>query len=233
VERFPERSDLRLELATLAQHAGHFDLALAELERLLPKANPGSPAAAEVRMRLSECYLKTKDLKRALSHIEAARQIRPDDPRVLQDLGLIYSSVGRTREAMQVYEACLKQNGDNAVVLNNLAYLIAENGGDLDQALTFAQRARQKAPDDMWFADTVGWIYFKKNLPDNARGVFEDIVQKKPGEPIFRYHLALTLAHTGRSDLAKKELRTALQHHPSAEDTGKIKEQLAKMGAAL
>jgi tetratricopeptide (TPR) repeat protein len=232
VERFPERNDLRLDLATLTEQAGRFDLAIAELEGLLPKASPGSSAAVEVRTRLSECYLKRKDFDQALTHIEAARQIQPENPMVLQDVGLVYSGLGRTKEAMRAYEACLKYDGDNGVALNNLAYLIAENGGDLDQALTLAQRARQKTPSDIGFADTLGWIYFKKNLPENAREIFEDIVRRKPDEPVFRYHLALTLARTGRADLAQKELRAALQDHPSAEDTGKITEQLARLAAA-
>ena len=43
------------------------------------------------------------------------------------------------------------------------------------------------------FADTIGWIYLKKNLTDNALEIFENIVKSKPMEPIFRYHLALAL----------------------------------------
>ena len=47
----------------------------------------------------------------------------------------------------------------------------AEEGLDLDAALTMAQRARQLAPNATAMADTVGWIYIKKNLPDSAIAV--------------------------------------------------------------
>ena len=119
------------------------------------------------------------------------------------------------------------------MVLNNLAYLIAENSGNLDQALTFAQRARQKMPNQLGFIDTIGWIYFKKNLPDNALEVYENLVRKKPDEPIFRYHLALVLLQKNQTFRARKELQTALASHPSVDESGKIAEQLARMGAAL
>jgi tetratricopeptide (TPR) repeat protein len=230
VKRFPARSDLRLEYATLAEHADRLDIAIADFEALLPKALPNSQAWTETHMRLAECYLKRKDLQAALTHIEAARKAQPENPMVLHDLGLIYDSLGRAAEARQAYEASLQHDGSNGEVLNNLAYLIAEQGGDLDQALTLAQRAQQKAPNNPWFTDTLGWIYFRKKLSDNALDLFEKIVRKNPGEPLFRYHLALALLEKGQTARARKELQTALASHPSPQDAGRIKEQLARIG---
>jgi len=86
-------------------------------------------------------------------------------------------------------------------------------------------------PNQLGFVDTIGWIYFKKNLPDNALEVFDDLVRKKPDEPIFRYHLALVLLQKGQTVRARQELQTALASHPSVEESSKIKEQLAKIGA--
>ena len=59
----------------------------------------------------------------------------------------------------------------------------------------------------------------------------ENLVRKKPDEPIYRYHLALVLLQKGQTFRAKQELKTALASHPSVDESGKIKEQLAKMGA--
>jgi tetratricopeptide (TPR) repeat protein len=230
VKRFPARNDLHLEYAILAERAGRLEIAIAELDALLPKALPNSQASTETHMRLAECYLKRKDLQAALTHIEAARNAQPDNPMVLHDLGLIYDSLGRPKEAQQAYEASLQHDGNNGEALNNLAYLIAEQGGDLDHALTLAQRARQKAPDNPWFADTLGWIYFRKKLSDNALDLFESSVRKNPEEPIFRYHLALALVEKGQTARARKELQKALGSHPSPQDAGRIKEQLAKIG---
>jgi tetratricopeptide (TPR) repeat protein len=231
IRKSPERLDLRLALASTAQRLRRIEVATPELEWLATKLQPNSIQYAEVEARLSECSLLRKDLQSALTQIEVAHKLQPDNPLVLHDLGLIYDSLGRRKEARQVYEASLRFNNDDGVVLNNLAYLIAENSGDLDQALTFAQRAKQKMPNQFGFIDTIGWIYFKKNLPDNALEVFEDLVRKKPDEPTFHYHLALVLLQKGQTLRAKQELRAALASHPSVEESGKIKQQLAKMGA--
>ena len=107
---------------------------------------------------------------------------------------------------------------------------MAQNGGDLDQALTFAQRARQKMPNELAFADTLGIIYLKKNLVENALEILEDLVRKKPGEAVFRLHLGEALLKKGETAKGKKELQTALASKPSTEDAARIKELLAKIG---
>jgi tetratricopeptide (TPR) repeat protein len=233
IRKSPERTDLHLALASTAQRLRRLEVATPELEWLVTKVQPNSSQYAEVEARLAECSLLRNDLQSALRQIEVARKLQPDNPMVLHNLGLIYDSLGRRKEARQVYEASLRLNEDDGVVLNNLAYLLAENSGDLDQALTLAQRARQKMPNELGFIDTIGWIYFKKNLPDNALEMFEDLVRKKPDEPIFRYHLALVLLQKGQTFRAKQELRVALASHPSVDDGDKIAQQLARMNAAL
>jgi tetratricopeptide (TPR) repeat protein len=231
IRKSPERLDLRLALVATAQRLRRLDVATPELEWLAARVQPNSIQYAEVEARLAECSLLRKDLQSALKQIEIARKLQPDNPLVLHNLGLIYDSLGRRAEARQVYEASLRIQQDDGVVLNNLAYLIAENSGDLDQALTFAQRARQKMPKQLGFVDTIGWIYFKKNLSDNALEVFEELVRTKPDEPIYRYHLALVLLHKGQTLRARQELQAALSSHPSVEESAMIKGQLAKMGA--
>jgi predicted Zn-dependent protease len=115
------------------------------------------------------------------------------------------------------------------VALNNLAYIIAESpGGDLDQALTFAQRANQRLPQAVEIADTLGWIYLKKNLADNALEIFRNNVTKSPNNSTYRYHLAMALYQKGDKTRAKQELQNALTHNPSKEEESNIKELLQK-----
>jgi tetratricopeptide (TPR) repeat protein len=116
------------------------------------------------------------------------------------------------------------------VALNNLAYIIAESpGGDLNQALTFAQRANQKLPQAYEIADTLGWIYLKKNLPDNALELFKNNVSKVPTNPTYRYHLAMALYQKGDKARAKQELQTALTNSPTKEEAANIKELIGKI----
>ncbi len=100
---------------------------------------------------------------------------------VVDELALAFQTADRKPEARQAYEQAVKLDPQNGFALNNLAFLIAEGGGgDLDQALTYAQRAKQVLPNLSEVSDTLGWIYLKKNMSDNAMDIFQGLVNKAP-----------------------------------------------------
>ena len=92
-------------------------------------------------------------------------------------------------------------------MLNNLAYLMTETGGNLDEALTLAQRAKQQLPNFTEVSDTIGWIYIKKNLSDSAIEIFRDLTAKVKDNPTFHYHYGMALAQKGDKGNALKELK--------------------------
>ncbi len=230
VVKHPDRVDLAMMYAAFLGSGGHRQEAIAQYELLLTKLKGNPTEASEVERRLGEQHFRSGDAQGALAYYQKAISVRRDDPMILTELGLAYHFLGRQQEAAQQYEACLRVGGRNPMVLNNLAYYIAENGGDLDRALTFAQRARQSTPGELGYSDTVAYIYLKKNLVDNALEMLEDLVHRKPDNPTFRLHLAQALFRKGESVKAKKELQTALDNRPSLEDTQSIKALLSKIG---
>jgi Flp pilus assembly protein TadD len=133
---------------------------------------------------------------------------------------------GKRDQAKPIYEQILKIQPDHPVALNNLAYIKAEEGQDLDQALTMAQRARQKLPNSTDVADTLGWIYIKKNLSEDAIRVFSDLTQKEPKNPTFRFHFGMALMQKGDKAAAKRELELAMRSNPNKDEAGKIQDLL-------
>jgi Flp pilus assembly protein TadD len=77
-------------------------------------------------------------------------------------------------------------------------------------------------------ADTLGWIYIKKNLSDNAVSIFRDLVTKDPARSTFRYHLAMALYQRGDKPEARKQLQGALELKPSSAETAKINDLIAR-----
>jgi Flp pilus assembly protein TadD len=121
---------------------------------------------------------------------------------------------------------------NNANALNDLAFLMADSGGKLDQALAYAQRGLQYAKDPglkSSLADTLGWIYVKKNMTDSALQTFENLVRNNPGNATFRYHLGTALYQKGDKQEARVELEAALAAKPSNMDERKIKALLARL----
>ena len=108
-----------------------------------------------MHLRLGEVYRRQGDLKSSIEALSRARELLPQNAGVVSTLGLSLDLAGRKQEARLLYEEAVKMDPQNAAGLNNLAYLIADLGGDLDRALELAQRARQLQPQTSEIADTV------------------------------------------------------------------------------
>jgi tetratricopeptide (TPR) repeat protein len=222
----PDRLDYRVAVARISARTGDYRTAVSEYQKVLEKA----PRSSQVWLDLSEVYRASGDSGNAVSAVKKAQELAPSSVGPHLQLAMLYDTTGRKTEAKPVYEQVLRIQPNNAVALNNLAYILAETGNDLDQALTMAQKARQQRPNDEDVADTLGWIYIKKNLPDSAIAVFRELVQKNPKRAAFHYHLAMALFQKGDKVQAKQECEAALRNEPSAEDSVKIKELLSKIG---
>jgi len=103
---------------------------------------------------------------------------------------------------------------DNPLALNNLAMITAEGGGNLDQAQTYAERAKKGAPNEPNVSDTLGYVYLRKNLNAQAAEIFRQNVQQYPQNPAFRFHLAMALLKTGDKQGAREQASKALQAAP-------------------
>jgi tetratricopeptide (TPR) repeat protein len=225
VAREPERRDFRLALANLYVRDQHYDDAVKLLQELLKT----DPKSADLLLRLAETQRRKGDVNAAIETFHLASQAAPADPRPLLQLGLLLDGTGRRDQAKPIYEQILKIQPDHPIALNNLAFIKAEEGQDLDAALTMAQRARQGLPNSPDVMDTLGWIYLKKNLSDDAIRTFKELLAADPNRASYHYHYGMALLQKGDKPSAKKELETAIRFNPSKDDGVKIRQLLASM----
>jgi Flp pilus assembly protein TadD len=225
IQREPERRDLKMYIANYYERAGRYDDAIKIYQFLLEK----EPKNANLLLKTAETQRLKGDLNASMESFRKCSEAAPNDTTCLTFLGMILQGLGRDPQAKPIYEQILKIHPDDPIALNNLAYAKAQEGVDLDQALTMAQRAVQRYPQELDLSDTLGWIYIKKNLSENAVHIFSDLVQKAPANSTFHYHYAMALAQKGDKPSARREFESALQNKPSKEEEGKIHEQLQKM----
>ena len=229
ISKNPERSEMRLLLADVEVRVGKFDEAIADYQAVVDKMGKNSKARARIFVRLGETYRRKGDLANAIQAFQKARELTPDDVLVLAELALVLDAAQHWSEAMKVYEAAIKLAPNDAVSLNNDAFLIAEHGGDLDLALTRAQRATQLLPKYPEVADTLGWIYLKKNLSDQAIDLFKRNVAQQPNSSTYRYHLGMAWYQKGDKTQARQALVEALKYNPSSYEKQRIQELMAKL----
>jgi len=115
-------------------------------------------------------------------------------------------SLGRKdlRGAIAHYEAVIKIEPDNAVVLNNLAWALTETGDP--RAREYAATAYRQAPFNPSVIDTLGWA--EVQIGDAKRGVelLRAASNLAPSNVDIRLHLAKGLIKTGDKAEAKKAL---------------------------
>jgi tetratricopeptide (TPR) repeat protein len=225
----PDRVDLQKELGNAEMAAGQFDGAIATFQAQIGKAKDNKEKA-DLYVRMGQAWRFRGDTQKAIEAFEQARQLYPDNAAINATLAMIYDEGGRKDMARKYYEATIKLSPNDATALNNLAYLLAESNGNLDEALTYATRAKQRMPNFAEISDTLGWIYLKKNLTDSAVDTFKTLVLQQPQNPTYRYHYAMALSQKGDRANAKKEAEAALANRPPRTQEGEIKALLQKLG---
>src|SRR5262249_28870955 len=101
----------------------------------------------------------------------------------------IEHSRGHTKEAEAGYRQALQSDPTIDLAANNLAYMLAQEGRDLNTALELAQGVRRRQPDNPGVADTLAWVYYKLDRLVLARDQAQFAASKSPGKGIYQYHL--------------------------------------------
>ena len=137
-------------------------------------------------------------------------------------LGMLEDARQNFEESEKDYRRALEIAPDSAIAANNLAWNIAAyNRGNLDEALRLAQSAVDRNSGNAGFYDTLGLIYFKKDLSAQAveqakKAVALDAADSartgSPVNPAYRLRLGQSLAAVGDRTNARKEIETALRN---------------------
>src|SRR5687768_9971551 len=99
--------------------------------------------------------------------------------------------------------------------------MYAEQGkGNLDEALRLAQGVVQKNPNVAGFVDTLGWVYYKKEVYDlavdqlqKAVSLDEAAARAVKGSPsaTYQYHLGMALKGKGDREGSRRALEASLR----------------------
>jgi tetratricopeptide (TPR) repeat protein len=114
-------------------------------------------------------------------------------------------------EAKKICDQARALDPNSGYIATELAALYLEHGGDVNVAVSLAQRAKQLMPNSPDAADTLGWAYYKLGSAQTAIPSLQEALQKSPGNPMYEYHLGMAYASAGRSKLAEPLLRQALR----------------------
>jgi tetratricopeptide (TPR) repeat protein len=161
----------------------------------------------------------------ASKYEEAANRLKRINPQVTDKeksefrglLSLALHNSGKFEEAATVYQQVLSEDPTNFAALNNLAYLLATNLNRPSDALAYAKRAAQTAPNDAQVLDTLGWAQFLAGKFADAQATLRRSVRIKPFSAN-TFHLAEVMLKDGQTRYATELLDMARQFAQQSDD---------------
>jgi len=216
----------------IAELAGETYVALGDYAKAEPvrrQAIQTDPGNLRVYAMLAQILSSQKRLPEATSEFETLAQRAPKAVGVHTFIGILLQVQNRTAEARARYEKVLEVDPRAPVAANNLAWIYAEEGQQLDTALQLAQTAKAQLPNEPTVSDTLGWVYYKKGLSDLAIPVLEPLTKQDPKNGSYLYHLGLAYANTDEKELARQSLDRALTLNLAPNEAAEARKTLATL----
>ncbi|MGZ8192353.1 MAG: tetratricopeptide repeat protein [Methylobacter sp.] len=103
-------------------------------------------------------------------------------------LATVYQQQNDYKQAVTHYKLMLAEQPDNALGLNNLAWIYSQQNNP--QAIELAKKAYTKAPQSAAIADTYGYILIKQGQQEEGLAMLEKAVALAPKANDIQFHLA-------------------------------------------
>ena len=112
--------------------------------------------------------------------------------------------LGDSKAAYKAYDQALKLDPDYALVLNNYAYYLSEDGKQLKKALAMSKKTVEAEPDNATYLDTYGWILHLLGRDKDAKPYFKHAMLYGGKDSAVQLdHYAEVLYALGEYDLAQ------------------------------
>src|SRR4029079_1415453 len=215
---FPNNASLHF----LKAQAYGFQHNAGSAESELRKALELDPNYVAAYYALAAIFVNTRQEDRAIAEYQKFISMRPDNSSAAYTMiGIIEDMRKNFDAAADNYKKAIEKDPNAIIAANNLAWLYAVTGkGNLDEAVRLAQGVLQKSPNSAGYVDTLGWVYYKKNLYTAAVEQLRKAVSLNEApsraanvspSATYHYRLGMALKGAGNRDEARKELDTAIR----------------------
>lgn len=147
----------------------------------------------------------------ALATLAQGEKAAPADRSLVMARAEWFSRLRRYDEAIAVYESLHQQYPEDDVVVNNLAYLLAEIKGDKPSvARALALAGRFALSPNPGYLDSLGWIHYQSGQYDKAVTYLERAVALAQPSPLLQLHLGKALVKNGDASRGRVLIQKAI-----------------------
>ena len=222
--RFPDERSFKLYRAQAAGRLGDMTSADSTLKSMLKS----SPEDADVYLFWSSVQLEANQVKEAEESARKAASLDPNDIGPLVTLASVQDREKKYKESEASLRKALEIDPDNATVLNNLGYFLADRNERLGDAEALIRRAVNIEPTNGSFLDSLGWLLYRQGKLTEAQKYLEQAVVYQQRSATIHDHLGDLYKKQGQMDKARAKWEDALRLATEPEEIKKIKDKLGK-----
>lgn len=202
-QQHPERPDVRALEGWFALRDGEPEVAIEAYTDAMTQT-----ARRSWVLELALAQREIGDIEGASATYERWLAAMPGDIEMRHVLATNQMRARADADAIRSYKEILEQNHMDIIALNNLAWLLRER--DTTDALGYAERALELAPNSAGVLDTVGVVLFYSRKLEESAELLKKAVERDSDNPQINYHLGRTLHAQGDIAGARAVLRRAL-----------------------
>jgi tetratricopeptide (TPR) repeat protein len=226
IAKSPKNSAFLDLLASFQFDSKNFDQAAVTAQQAM-QLNPNDGEAVAIYAQLQVARGQAAN---AIGAWQRWSQAHPTNAGALALLGMLEEAAGDKGKAQDYYQKALQIDPEQPIASNNLAYMMLENGGNLDVALSLAETSRRAMPNSPNSADTLAWAYYYKGTYGFARDLLEDAVKNNPNSASMHYHLGMVYSKLKDKPDAITHLKKAISLSPDSPTAAQAKTALQGLG---
>lgn len=182
-----------------------------------------NPESAAFQVMYAQVAGIAGDADTAVAVLQNARRKWPDDASVAFYLASYLDTAKQRDEAMKLMEFVISKEPRNALALNYVGYVLAENNRDLDRAYELLSRAVAESPEDPHIADSMAWVLYRMGNFAEAWAAIVKSIALGGDHPAIWEHYGDIALKVGNTAEARKGYANALKLKPDDPETVKQK----------
>jgi len=227
VGEHPKSADLQYLFGNVLLETGD----KTQAKQVLTAAKALRPESTVADLSLAQIDLLQANWNDARRQLTLLLSSKGENAQAEQWLGMLEASSGNQIAAIKYFRKVLEHQPDNAVALNNLAYILSETGDQTQEPLKYAQRAVELDPRNPEFEDTLGWVLFHRGLYGISVTHLERAMSLK-STALRQYHLAMAYHKAGQEARGRTALQAGLRMDPTLAEAKRAQQLLGTLNGA-